>query len=186
MALHETKNTIKINSKYGSFTARQWDSNKRPFGTREFMNDMGQAISAIPGSHILEDFLDHLCKREKQRIFPAWQNDDIFAGLDAHHEPLAISPAPSSNSTISEPAEGGKGKGGRGPPAGSTALPSPLPREPVTRMEIRSTTTSGTERAIRHFGPIPESLQTKHWDEDTRELDRLLHGSLMQLVSGSK
>ena len=77
----ENNNNIKINAKFGSLTARKWDSAKRPQGTRDFMDDMGQSVSLIKCGDTLERFLDHLCKRSRERIFPAWQKGGEFASL---------------------------------------------------------------------------------------------------------
>ena len=187
----ENNNNIKINAKFGSLTARKWDSAKRPQGTRDFMDDMGQSVSLIKCGDTLERFLDHLCKRSRERIFPAWQKGGEFASL---LEPLPqLTSDVDSQATTTEATgsatrgrtsgDGGEDRDREEEDGGSDRRQ--LGGEP-SYSPVRSVTYSEAARAERHFGEIPEYLKIHHWDRDTRELDKLLHGTLMQLVSGPK
>ena len=163
--------------------ALKWDSTKEPHKTERFIDDVLHLISQLEGGEWMVYFLNHfLCRAKKNETFPTFMGGSVFDLTPSRTTPRPLDGV--------DPGEEEEEDEGAQPSAHSADIVGggEMQRAPVidyikrTRGSISSTATSAEKR----FGEVPHELTMGMWPEKVQRLDRILHSTLLTLVSGPK
>ena len=163
--------------------ALKWDFNKEPHKTEHFIDDIVHLINQLEHGEWMVYFLDHyLCRAKRNETFPTFMGGSVFDLTPSRPTPRPLDGV--------DPGEEEEEDEGAQPSAHSADIVGggEMQRAPVIDYikKARGSVSSTATNAEKRFGEVPHELTMSMWPMKAQHLDRILHSTLLTLVSGPK